>query len=92
MIKVTQQNDIFQMADRCKSKWMEQQPPTWNFSKYLIDENGALVKYFDPAVSPLSDEVIKAIDIIIPLNIFIMNYNDIIGTIGVGLILIGLFF
>jgi glutathione peroxidase len=31
---------------------------SWNFQKYLIDENGKLVGYFKPAVKPLSDEVV----------------------------------
>lgn len=30
----------------------------WNFQKYLIDENGKLVKVIDPKVKPESDEVI----------------------------------
>jgi glutathione peroxidase len=30
--------------------------PVWNFSKYIIDEKGNLVGYFDPGVSPLSKE------------------------------------
>jgi glutathione peroxidase len=32
---------------------------SWNFQKYLIDENGNLVGYFKPAVKPLSDEVVR---------------------------------
>ena len=34
----------------------------WNFSKYLINEEGVLTNYFDPAISPLSEEVLKAIE------------------------------
>lgn len=33
--------------------------PTWNFCKYLIDENGKLLKFYKSGVSPLSDEIIK---------------------------------
>jgi glutathione peroxidase len=62
VIKSDLQNEVFKwLTDKSKNGWNEQQP-TWNFSKYLIDENGALIKYFDPAVSPASDEVIKAIE------------------------------
>jgi len=32
---------------------------SWNFQKYIIDENGKLVGFFKPAVKPLSDEVIN---------------------------------
>jgi glutathione peroxidase len=33
----------------------------WNFQKYLIDENGKLIAIFNPKVSPLSDEILNAI-------------------------------
>ena len=32
---------------------------SWNFQKYIIDENGKLVGFFKPAVKPLSDEVVN---------------------------------
>lgn len=31
--------------------------PKWNFCKYLIDENGKVVKYFGSKVDPLSPEI-----------------------------------
>ncbi|HET6994025.1 MAG TPA: glutathione peroxidase [Chitinophagaceae bacterium] len=56
------QNEVFKwLTDKTKNGWNEQSP-SWNFSKYLVDEKGELVKYFDPAISPLSDEVINAIE------------------------------
>ena len=36
--------------------------PVWNFSKYLINEKGQLTHVFKPSVSPLSKEVIEAIE------------------------------
>lgn len=44
-----------------KNGWCNTQPQ-WNFSKYLVDENGVLQNYFPPALSPLSAEVIKQIE------------------------------
>ncbi|MGV3587671.1 MAG: glutathione peroxidase, partial [Adhaeribacter sp.] len=35
--------------------------PTWNFCKYLIDENGNLIKFFPSKVAPLSPEIVDAI-------------------------------
>jgi glutathione peroxidase len=62
VIKGQQQNEVFKwLTDAGRNGWNEQQP-TWNFSKYLIDENGRLIRYFDPAISPMSDEVIKTIE------------------------------
>ena len=33
----------------------------WNFSKFLIDRNGKLVKRFGTKVDPLSDEIVNEI-------------------------------
>lgn len=38
--------------------WNDQQPK-WNFNKYLIDEEGNLVKYYSSAVKPMSDEIVS---------------------------------
>ena len=35
--------------------------PSWNFCKYLIDEKGELIDYFNSKVSPLDDKIIKLI-------------------------------
>ena len=40
----------------------ESDPIKWNFTKFLIDENGKLVKVFHNKVLPMSDEVVSAID------------------------------
>jgi len=60
--KSPQQHPVFQwLTDAAKNGW-NNKPPTWNFSKYLVDENGTLIHYFDPSVAPLSDEIIKAVE------------------------------
>lgn len=57
VIKSAQQNPVYQwLTDSSKNGWCNQQP-SWNFSKYLLDENGVLTNYFDPSVSPLSKEI-----------------------------------
>ena len=61
VIKGASQNEVFKwLTDKNRNGWNVQQPQ-WNFSKYLINEKGELMNYFGPAVSPLSDEVKKAI-------------------------------
>ncbi|WP_430438134.1 glutathione peroxidase [Pontibacter chitinilyticus] len=35
--------------------------PTWNFCKYLIDENGKVVAFFPSKVKPMDDEILAAI-------------------------------
>lgn len=61
VVKSPQQNPVFQwLTDSSKNGWSKQFP-TWNFSKYLVNETGVLTHYFDPSVSPLSNEVEDAI-------------------------------
>ncbi|HEX6192281.1 MAG TPA: glutathione peroxidase [Chitinophagaceae bacterium] len=61
VIKGDEQNDVFNWLTHKERNGWNSQPPTWNFSKYLVDEDGTLTHYFDPAVSPTSEEVVKAI-------------------------------
>jgi len=62
VIKGNHQNAVFKwLSDKNLNGWNDQQP-TWNFSKYLVNEQGILTNYFDPAVSPDSDEVKNAIN------------------------------
>lgn len=37
------------------------QLPKWNFNKYLLDENGNLIKYYSSAVKPMSDDIVTMI-------------------------------
>ena len=62
VIKSPQQNPVFQwLTDSAKNGW-NGKAPTWNFSKYLVNEKGVLTNYFDPSISPLSEAVKKAIE------------------------------
>jgi glutathione peroxidase len=62
VVKSAEQNPVFQwLTDPAKNGWCSQQPD-WNFSKYLVNENGVLTDYFGPSVSPLSNEVKKAVE------------------------------
>jgi glutathione peroxidase len=62
VIKSADQNEVFKwLSDSTRNGW-NNQAPKWNFSKYLVDENGILLHYFDAAISPLSKEVISVIE------------------------------
>jgi glutathione peroxidase len=64
VIKSSGQSKVFQwLTSKDQNGWNEQ-PPIWNFSKYLVNESGTLTHYFDPSVSPLSEEVKEAINIV----------------------------
>ena len=61
VIKGNNQHPVFQwLTDKSKNGWNDK-APEWNFSKYLVDENGVLLNYFGSAISPLGDEVVKKI-------------------------------
>ena len=52
VIRSADQNEVFKwLTDSVKNGWNRKQP-SWNFSKYLINEQGVLTNYFDPSVSP----------------------------------------
>ena len=62
VLKNEQQNTIFQwLTDNKKNGW-NHTPPAWNFTKYLVDENGVLTHYFDTRISPIDEKVIRAIN------------------------------
>ncbi len=46
------QQTIFQWLSNEKLNGWNNQEPVWNFSKYLIDEEGILKAFYGPAVSP----------------------------------------
>ena len=61
VVKGVNQEPLFQwLTDSALNGWCHQEPE-WNFSKYLIDENGLLTHYFPAGISPLDKQVIQAI-------------------------------
>jgi len=62
VVRGNNQQEVFQwLTDKAKNGW-NNHSPSWNFSKYLISEQGVLTNYFGPAVSPMSKEVKTAIE------------------------------
>jgi glutathione peroxidase len=48
------------LTDKNKNGWNSKQP-SWNFCKYLIDENGKLTHYFSSSIEPLGKEMREAL-------------------------------
>ncbi|MFT4094948.1 MAG: glutathione peroxidase [Niabella sp.] len=46
------------LSEEAKKKGLED-PVTWNFGKFLIDEKGALIATFSPKTQPMSDDILK---------------------------------
>ncbi len=62
VIKSGNQNPVFNWLTNTASNGWNSKAPGWNFSKYLVNDKGQLTHYFDSGVSPLSKEVINAIN------------------------------
>jgi glutathione peroxidase len=62
VLKVPEQNSVFRWLTHKEENGWNNKLPAWNFSKYLIDEKGVLTHYFDPAISPLSRDVLDALN------------------------------
>ena len=55
------QHEVFKwLSDDSYNGWCHQQP-TWNFCKYIINEQGNLTHFFSQNISPLSNQFIEAI-------------------------------
>ena len=62
VIKSPEQNTIFQwLTDSTKNGW-NNKPPSWNFSKYVVNEEGVLTNYFGPLYLQSAKDVLDAIN------------------------------
>jgi glutathione peroxidase len=61
VLKHSSQQDVYKwLTDRDKNGWNDQ-APTWNFCKYLVDEEGNLTHFFEASIEPLGKQIGKAI-------------------------------
>jgi len=62
VVKGAAQDYIFKwLSDPGQNGW-NGRAPVWNFTKYLIDEEGRLAGYFGPAIDPLDPAFISSLD------------------------------
>lgn len=61
VLKEGGQHPVYQWLTNPALNGWNSKLPAWNFAKYLVNEEGVLTHYFDPGVSPVSTEVLKAI-------------------------------
>jgi glutathione peroxidase len=61
-VKGENKNIVYRwLTDKSQNGWNEQEP-TWNFCKYLIDENGQLRSFFLSRIEPGSNEITDLIE------------------------------
>jgi len=56
-VKGSKKHSVYDWLTDPKQNGWNKKGPSWNFTKYLIDENGKLIKRFSPKTLPLSDEI-----------------------------------
>jgi glutathione peroxidase len=56
-VRGSKKHSIYDWLTDPKQNGWNKKGPSWNFTKYLIDENGKLIKRFSPKTSPLSSEI-----------------------------------
>ena len=62
VIKNSGQNEVFKwLSDSALNGW-NNKPPSWNFVKYIVNEEGVLTNYFGSSISPLSKDVVEVIN------------------------------
>lgn len=62
VVKSSDQNPVFHWLTHAEENGWNDKAPSWNFSKYLVNEEGVLTHYFEPSVSPLSKLVEQAVE------------------------------
>lgn len=51
------QHPLYQWLSKKELNGWNDDAPSWNFCKYLVDENGSLIKFYSSRVKPLSEEI-----------------------------------
>jgi glutathione peroxidase len=58
-VKGSSQHPLFQWLTDKEQNKLDDFKVSWNFNKFLIDENGKLVSHYGSNVSPLSEDITK---------------------------------
>jgi len=57
-----EQQPLYQWLTNKETNGSNSEAPAWNFSKYLISENGSILKFYPSKVSPLDEELLRDIN------------------------------
>ena len=60
-VKGRKKHAIYKWLSDSKQNGWNTNGPSWNFTKYLIDENGKLIRRFSPRLTPMSSEIVDLI-------------------------------
>lgn len=62
VIKSSEQNPVFVWLSHSTQNGWNDHAPDWNFSKYIVNENGNLSHYFASSISPLDPAFLQALE------------------------------
>ncbi len=61
VIKGAAQHPVYQWLTNPQLNGWNNKAPSWNFAKYLVNEEGILTHYFEPSVSPVGEDIRSAV-------------------------------
>lgn len=61
-VKGENQHPIYNWLTHKSENGVDDYKVSWNFNKFLIDENGSLIAYFPSKVKPFSDEILQYLE------------------------------
>ena len=56
-VKGTEKAPLYKWLSDKKENGVNDKEPSWNFCKYLIDENGQLLHFYESSISPTGSEI-----------------------------------
>lgn len=56
-VKGKEQHDIYQFLTSKEQNGLDDYKVSWNFNKFLVDENGKLIQYFPSGTAPLDEKL-----------------------------------
>lgn len=60
-VKGEDQHPLYKFLSTKSLNGWNDEAPSWNFCKYLIDENGQLLKFYKSGVNPMGEEMLTAV-------------------------------
>ena len=61
VVKGNDQQEVYQWLTQKQKNGWNNKAPSWNFSKYIISEEGILTNYFGPSIEPDGDAIEAAL-------------------------------
>lgn len=63
VVRGSGKSEIYSWLSDAKQNGWNSQEPTWNFCKYLINEEGQLIKFYSSSVNPMGQQILSDIGV-----------------------------